>query len=439
MMRKIFLLALAVPVASLALACGRHSEGQEAGRVDAELESRVEELLPQIEEFSGLPVERVPAVRRASAEMLEAYLLERLEAEYPGATLDDLALAYKAFGLIPDTLDVRELLVDLLLEQAIGFYDPTRDVLFIRDEATEAMLNAVIVHELVHALQDQYADLDSLTHSVSGNDARSAIQAAMEGHATAAMLAYQFAEMTGSVVSPEELPELGPEMAGALADSATFPELAVAPAIVREPLLFAYLGGARYIQRLWRAEPDKPPPFGEWLPESTEQLIHTERLLVERDSPTPMRIADAGGDWQVKYAWDLGELELQIYFKEHLGDSRLAEEAAAGWDGDAYVLLARDGQLALVWYTAWDSAEDAEEFADAYRRVFEARFGGEGRGDLLVGEGREARLDRLTISGTPVVRIVETPAGVELANPPEVQVGEGVNAPGWPEKPSEGV
>ena len=412
--------ALVVPVTCLALSCGRDSEGQEAGLSDDELESKVEELLPLIQEFSGQAVKRVPTVRRASSETLETYLLERLEAEYPDATLENLAAAYRAFGLIPDTLDVRDLLVDLLLEQAIGYYDPVRDVLFIRDDAPGTMLDAVIVHELVHALQDQQSDLDSLTHSVTSNDARTAIQSAMEGHATVVMLAYQYSEMMGSSLAPEDLPELGPEMGAAMADPSAFPELAGAPAIVRDPLLFAYLGGARYIQRLWHAEPDRPAPFGEWLPESTEQLIHTERLLVERDSPTPMRIGDAGGDWQEVYSWDLGELEMQIYFEEHLGDSQLAAQAATGWDGDAYTLLVRDGNMALVWYTAWDSEADAGEFSDAYRQAFAARFGDGGAGELLLGGGHQARVERRDISGIPVVRVIESASGVELADPPEI-------------------
>jgi hypothetical protein len=397
------------------LACSRDTEGQEPGRQDSDLDSRVEELLPKIEEYSGLPMKRVPAVRRADSETLEAYLLERLEAEYPGDELEDLASAYRAFGLIPDTLDVRRLLVDLLLEQAIGYYDPVRDVLFIRDEATGPMLDAVIVHELVHALQDQQADLDSLTHSVAGNDARSAIQGAMEGHATAVMMAHQYAEMTGSSISPEDLPELGPEMGAAMADPETFPELAAAPAIVRDPMLFAYLGGGRYVQRLWRAQPDRPAPFGEWLPESTEQLMHTQKLLEERDSPTPLRIADPPDGWQVTYAWDLGELEMFVYFQEHLGNRERAAEASAGWDGDAYALLSRDGVEVLVWYTAWDSQADAEEFVEAYREVFVARFGG----------GREARVELITISGVPVVGIVEAAAGVGLEGFPGVRVGGG--------------
>jgi len=417
------LTGLALPILYLALACGRETEGQEAARLDSDLDRRVQELLPDIEAYSGLPMQRVPAVRRADSETLETYLLERLETEYPGDELEALASAYRAFGLIPDTLDVRRLLVDLLLEQAIGYYDPVRDVLFVRDQATGPMLDAVIVHELVHALQDQQADLDSLTHSVTGNDARSAIQGAMEGHATVVMMAHQYTEMTGTSTTPDDLPELGPEMAAAMADPSTFPELAAAPAIVRDPMLFAYLGGARYVQRLWRAQPDRPAPFGEWLPESTEQLLHTEKLLGERDSPTPIRIDDASGDWQVTYAWDLGELEILIYFQEHLGDGELAAEAAAGWDGDAYALLSRDGETALVWYTAWDSQAEADEFVEAYRRVFVARFGGGPEGELLVGDGRQAWVERSIVSGVPVVCVIETAAGVVLESPPQVVVG----------------
>lgn len=407
-----FVLAGVAPL--LGLSCGRDSEGQEATRSAVELERKVAEILPQMEAYAALEAERVPAVSPASAETLEAYLLERLDSEFPGDSLENLALAYELFGLIPDTIDVRQLLVDLMLEQAVGYYDPARDVLFIREDAPDELVDAVVAHELVHALQDQRADLDSLLNAVTRNDARSAIQAAIEGQATVAMFAYQLG------TPPDELPELGPEMAAALADPATFPRLAAAPAVVRDPLLFAYLGGARYVQRLWRQQPDKPAPLGDWLPESTEQLLHTEKLLETRDSPTLVSLAEPVGGWRVKYAGDLGELETRIYFQEHLGNGPLAFEAAAGWDGDAYAVLVAGSDRALVWYTVWDSEEDADEFVDAYRTAFIARFGGSGVGSHLVGEGREARIERMTREGMPIVLVVETGPGVELASPPEL-------------------
>jgi hypothetical protein len=408
---------------SLAAACGRDSEGQQAVRTDAELERKVEELLPQIQEFAHLEVLEIPAVRRSSGATLETYLLERLDAEFPGDSLDKVASAYRAFGLIPDTMDLRELLVELLLEQAIGYYDPVRDILFVRDEAPDEMLEAVLVHELVHAVQDQHVDLDSLLNAVSRNDARTAIQAAVEGHATVAMMAWQFSQMTGSSVSGEQLPEIGPEMAAVLADPSQFPQLAAAPAVVREPMLFVYLGGARLVQRLWRAQEGRPLPFGDWLPESTEQLLHTERFLERRDSPTPLQLAEPGGGWRVEYADDLGQLEIQVYFREHLGSTSLADRAAAGWDGDAYALLAKDGERVLVWYTAWDSSADAGEFVDAYRTAFAARFGGEAAAADLNTPQRRARVEQLTVSGIPVVRVVETAPGVTMENPPDIVVG----------------
>ena len=393
------------------MACGHESNGQEADATDPELERRVAELLPQLEQLSGLAAKGTPAVRRSSTERLETYLLQRLDAEYPGDTLESIAAAYQEFGLIPDTMNLRKLLVDLLLEQAVGYYDPVRDVLFVRDEAPPALLDGVLVHELVHALQDQQLDLDSLINSLPGNDARSAAQAALEGHATLAMLAYQLGGST------DALPELSPQMGAALASSSQFPRLAAAPAIVREPLLFAYLGGARYVQRLWRQQGDRPPPIGRWLPASTEQLMHTERILMGRDDPLLLIIEEPRDGWRTKYASDLGELEIEIYFKEHLQNSGMASRAAAGWDGDAYALLERGDRRALVWYTVWDSEADAEEFAEAYRAGFRARFGGEGGQDVLSAAGRQARLDRLALGGQAAVRIVEGEPGVEAAAP----------------------
>lgn len=422
-MRWRAILALA---ALLVTGCGEASRGQgTAGDEDPELEALVSALLEEIEGFAYLEAKSAPVARRASSETLRAYLLERLEAEYPGESLAKVELAYRTFGLIPDTLDLRAFLVDLLLEQAMGYYDPARNVLFVKHDAPEEMLEAVIVHELVHALQDQVIDLDSLVHGVPENDRRTAIQSAMEGHAMAAMMAYQISQMTDSRVSAEDLPEIGPELAGGMSSAEAYPQLARAPTIIREPLLFAYLGGARYVQRLWDSRPGHPPPFDDWMPESTEQIMHTEKILATRDSPLGLQIGEPPSGWRVEYARDLGELEIEIYLREHLGQPQAAAKAASGWDGDAYAVLSRGDDLALVWYSAWDSRRDAEEFAAAYRDVFVGRFGGgtvEGR---LVADRREASVDLLELEGQAVVRVVETTAGVRLSDLPPVRARQG--------------
>jgi hypothetical protein len=409
-------MCLSLGLAPLGAACGKSSAGQEEAVRDPKLERRVEELLPEIEKISHLEALYVPEVRVASAATLESYLLERMETEYPDDDLDKMARAYQEFGLLPDDVDLKRMLVDLLLEQALGYYDPARDVLFIRADVPQAGVEQVLVHELVHALQDQHIDLDSLIRARSQNDARMAAQSAMEGHATLAMFIYQLGQMTGSPVAVEHLPEIGPEMADQASDAAQMEKLNAAPRIVRETLIFPYFGGARYLQRLWRIQDEQFAPLDEYLPESTEQLLHVNRMLPQRDHPSLIEIDPPENGWNVAYASDLGELEIAIYFEEHLGQRRIAQRAASGWDGDSYALLEKDGQHALVWYTAWDSESDAEEFVRAYREAFKVRFGGDGE-DLNTAE-RSARVVSMELSGVPTVLIVETAPGVELGRAP---------------------
>ena len=47
-----------------------------------------------------------------------------------------------------------------------------------------------------------------------------------------------------------------------------------------------------------------------------------------------------------------------------------AQAAAAGWGGDQVVVATGpDDAFAVAWRLAWDTPEDADEFADAYNSV----------------------------------------------------------------------
>lgn len=412
---------LALGLTLVDIACAESQTARSEGRADPALERKMEEYLPTIEAITGLEALSPPVVRVADASVLEGYLLERLEEEHPGDEIENVARAYREFGLLPADVDLRRLLVDLLLEQALGYYDPARDILFIREEVPESGIEQVMVHELVHALQDQHLDLDSLLTARKGNDERTAAQAAMEGHATLAMLAYQLRKMTGRPVGMDQLPPLGPEAAAAAADAAGMQKLFSAPAIIRESLLFPYFGGAAFLQRLWRRMGNTLAPLGDRVPRSTEQVMHVDRLLGDADEPTGLGIEASGDGWRELYSDGLGEFELRIYFEEHLKDPRRAETAAAGWDGDVYALLERDGRHALVWYTLWDTQGDADEFEVAYRAAFEARFGIGPEEDLVTPE-RRARVERLELGGLAAVRVVEGPADVILEGLPGARV-----------------
>lgn len=251
-------------------------------------------------------------------------------------------------------------------------------------------------------------DLDSaMTARARDNDAATAAQAAVEGHATFAMVEWQMGRATGRDVDLTRMPDLGALLAGQdLGALSGMPQLSGAPPLIRESLLFPYTGGLTFVQRLWRAAEERPVPIGEDLPASTEQILHPGRYLAaSRDAPTRLELAGTAGGWNEVHADGLGEFETRFFLRTFVGDSAVARDAAEGWDGDRYRLLRRGRREAMVWTSVWDTDRDADAFADAVRRAYAARYGE---------DGRAVRVRRSRAEGRPVVQVVDVPEGLTL-------------------------
>lgn len=426
--------ALAV-VVGVVLACGDGASGGPSGSAgggaggaapatrDTALERMAGELVPAVERRAGLEFRSPPRLARASRASLEAFLAEQLEEELPPGRARAVGAAYARFGLLPDTLDLRSLLRDLYLEQVVGYYDPEADTLFVRRGVSEEQLRGVLVHEMVHALQDQHTDLDSLTGARAAlNDAATAARAAIEGHATFVMMEWMMAERTGSEVDLTVLPGLRELLGGVdLTDLAAMPALGDAPRVIRESLVFPYVGGLAFMQELWRVREDRSVPLGADVPGSTEQILHPDRYVgTERDAPTTVRFSGTPPEgWREVHADGLGELETRIFLEAFLGDTARARSAAAGWDGDRYRLASTGDRELMAWATVWDSPAEALEFARAAREAYRARYGaGSGAAGAAGGEGpavgtgeRRVEVRRAEVSGRPVVLVVDGPAG----------------------------
>lgn len=394
--------------------CGGDEPGSSA-RPDSTLAALLAEIQPRVERSSGIEAAVPVSVARADAERLRSYLREQLRRDLPPEKTAALTAAYARFGLVPDTLDLPALLGELLEEQVVGYYDPESDTLFVLERVPEPQLAPVLAHELVHALQDQRVDLDSLGAAVRDrNDAAIATHAAIEGHAMFAMLEWQMSEMSGAPVDLTAFADLGEMLQGvdlaALAEGAAPVEvLRSAPAVIREGLIFPYLDGLVFVQRWWAAREGRPLPFGDALPRSSEQVLHIDRYL-EGDVPTSVRFAEpAPAGWTEVMTDGLGEHETRIFLGEHLGDPERAERAAAGWDGDAFRLLRAPEGEALVWVTVWDAPAEADEFAEAAREAWERRYAG------ASASGRDPRVERAELAGRPGVVTLDLPAGIPAA------------------------
>jgi len=395
--------AAALLLAGLALAagCGDDDRPEDVATLDAMVDS----VMPRLTTVAGLEQRGPVQVRTQGRDSLRVYLERRMASEIPPEELEAIRQVYVALGLLPADLDLKRLLMDLYTEQVVGYYDPDQKTLFIVEGAQAEEVYPVLVHELVHAIQDQHVNLDSLISGDRGNDRQTAAQAAIEGHATLVMFTLLAEQASGSPVDPRALPDIGEQIRiGMEADNASLPVFRSAPRILRETMLFPYAGGASFVHQLWLRPlvtgfgTPYPAPLGERLPHSTEQVLHPQsRFLVEKDEPTELRFD--GDTTGVIYENTLGELEMRILLQEHLGN----DAAAAGWDGDRFRLLETQGRRALVWFSVWDDGGAADRFADAYRQIARRRT------------DRSINVQRFELDGRPAVRVIDADTGVDPA------------------------
>ena len=382
---------LACSVALLVFgACGGTAQQPESELVvssDATLRKLASELLPDLAARSGLELREPVRLEMRNREELVRYLESKLDEELPEEEARATVEAYALFGLVPNTLDLREVLLALYTEQVAGFYEPDSTALFVMDDQPEALLEGLLVHELVHAVQDQWVDLGALTDPTLGSDRATAAQAAIEGHATLVMLEYMAEQAQGTPVDLGALPNFANLLRSQLEGARDqFPALAAAPPVIQESLLFAYLEGAGYVHGLW-AQGDRVAPFGEYLPKSTEQILGG----TADDVPIELAMSVSGAD--ILHEDVLGRLELGVMLDQHLGPG--SARFADGWGGDRYVLVeVGTGERGLIWYSVWDDEAARDRFVERFRDALGSLGGGASLEVMEVG-GRAATVLRV--------------------------------------------
>lgn len=388
----------AVGMLALALGAPACRERAEAVQSGSQLKQVVQQMLPAVERATGLTFIHPPVVQRRTRAQMREYVIHKFDTDLPPAELAGAQAAYRLFGLLPDTLDLRRTMIDLLTEQVAGYYDPDSGTLYVGADVDSQLVRTTVSHELIHALQAQYLNLDSLLQQKRENDRRSAAQAILEGQATLAQILVMMPEQ-----QTEGLPSFWETRKVFRTQMAQMREFAHAPLWLRETLIFPYLAGADFV-RWYDGRHPGHQPFGAAMPVSTEQILHPDRYEVH-DTPVVLRYP--ANDRGVRYEDDLGEFEIRLLFEQLLGDTAetQAPELASGWNGDRYrVIPAGNGSDALVWYSVWNDATTAARFATGLERAWAHRW------NAARVEGRRSRIDRLTIDGMAGVRLVDAPA-----------------------------
>ncbi|HYM52185.1 MAG TPA: hypothetical protein VEW45_01715 [Candidatus Dormibacteraeota bacterium] len=332
-------------------------------------------------EAQVLDLRRLPAADIGPPEILtRAELADELrrifDETWTPEELERDNLTLRALGLLAADQDLRALTEELYAGQALGFYEFERErMVVVSDAGLTPEARVTYAHEYTHALQDAAFDTGAARDAqVSDEDAALARVALEEGDASLAMVLWALEHLT-----PEE--QLG-------ISQTPLPDMTGIPDWMVAQLEFPYLAGAEFVTQLWAS--------GGWdavdaayadLPDSTEQVIHSDKYL-NAEAPVEVTIpalatglaSELGGAWEGVEETTIGEAMVAIWLEELGVSNRSATEAAAGWGGDSLV-VASDAEAgwALAWRIAWDNPTHATEFERAHARItddlaFETRF-----------------------------------------------------------------
>lgn len=291
----------------------------------------VDELEAYVAEARGLDWVRDVEVELIDDEAFEARLLEDFEEDVD--EIADAELFYRALGLLDGETSLLDELRAIYSSGVLGFYDPETDELVVRGTAPTPYVQQTIVHELVHALDDQHFELHRPEYDDRKDEVSTGFSASVEGNARRIeneWLGEQSTEFREQASAEEEafgegidvdaFPEillfqigapyqLGEIFVGQLVDEGgeRSVDAAIAdPPDTSEQFLFPDL----YLEREPRIEVPVPPADGEVVDDFVIGSLFLFGLFTTDGAPVnqtdAVRAIDGwGGDWSV--VWTEGD------------------------------------------------------------------------------------------------------------------------------------
>ncbi len=358
-------------VAALCIAGVVLSKPPSGGLTQAEAEAAVRAVLAEIQSIRGLTLTEQVPVTVIDDTKARAYALLRLRRMIPEAKMQADQTVYRLLGLVPPDLDLLKTLLDVLEEQAGGYYDPGTRSLYLLDDMPKEIAELLVAHEMTHALEDQRYDIDGrLAKSKHDDDATFALSSVVEGSATIAAAAYVAHRAAAGV----------DDFASVRTD-----RLSAMPAVMRRQLLGPYVLGMTFLKHGVVEPRAKGFPRREvnaaWAhpPRSSEQILHPEKYWDPKRRDEPKRVSFSsplrrlGDGWTRAISGVLGELTLGSLVGCETPDANdlaagrdpWTNAAASGWGGDRFELWTNDDAAVVLLATVWDTEKDAVEFLAA--------------------------------------------------------------------------
>lgn len=280
-----------------------------------------------VEQQRGLQFQRPVTVEVLPPEQFSARLTEELQQDIPD--FESLGRLLSALGLVNPQEDFARTMITLLSSVALGYYNPVDETIVVSADQIDVLTRRTLVHELVHALDDQWFGLDRPDYADLNDETAFGFSAVFEGNAARVDTAWV------NTLSEPELRELF--RLESLVQTRI--DLSAVPPIVLQLLNAPYALGFDLISILLLAGGEQAVDQALQAPPTTSSAVLWHERYLAGFQPT--EVATPPADGEPTDSGMFGELLLRSSLASALLESD-AIAAARGWRGDAYVVWTSD-------------------------------------------------------------------------------------------------
>ncbi|RZV48546.1 MAG: hypothetical protein EX269_01360 [Acidimicrobiales bacterium] len=318
------------------------------------LEVALRELIPFVEQERGHRFVTTPSVVQLEGdEFVDAFgaVVER-NAERYAADYANFTGIYHAMGIISPDENLEQIWASFGDAGVLGFYDREEKQVFLRGREIDEFTKIVLVHELVHALDDQVFGIERPEYDDRDDEISWAFSSVLEGNARYIEYRYRDTLSSAERAAAAEQQRNLPRGASLRSFTESFLELQSAK----------YVHGARLMDELWDEGIEAVDAVIVSPPSASEQVLHPELVLEDEPADSPLSPPPADGPVFEQGVW--GQIGLESILRDEL-DPNTAQAAAEGWGGDWYVAWTAGSRTCVRLDVAMDTPADLDELAQA--------------------------------------------------------------------------
>ncbi len=270
----------------------------------------------------------------------------------------------RALGLIKKGVSLFDDQNALTSGGTLAFYDPDAKEMVIRGTTLTVGMKVTVVHELTHALQDQYFDLG---RDFASDNRSSFFQALGEGDAV--RIENLYVDALSDADEKLYYDEQDADSSGAqnaIEDvSPALTQLFGAPYVLGEPMttIVVQTKGVKGLNALFRHPP------------ASEESLMNPFALLDAAQPVKVTRPKLRSGEKMTDGGDFGSITWYLMLAAFI-DEKVALNATDGWGGDAFVAYRKAGRSCVRAAFVGDTPQDVEEMRAALEQ-WRAAVGGD--------------------------------------------------------------